>query len=76
MSEDNNGMKKRKTYDGTFKVMVVMEYMEGKTSLKDIADKYQIHPNQIKNWKTLFMKRASCVLEDRRQFRREVRAAR
>ncbi|MEN6465397.1 MAG: transposase [Syntrophaceae bacterium] len=69
-------MKKRKTYDGSFKVMVVMEYMEGKTSLKDIACKYQVHPNQIKNWKTLFMKRASCILEDRRQFRREIRMAR
>jgi transposase len=69
-------MKKRKTYDGNFKAMVVMEYMEGKTSLKDIALKYQVHPNQIKNWKTLFMKRAPYILEDRRQFRREARMTR
>lgn len=69
-------MKKRKTYDGSFKVMVVMEYMEGKTSLNDLASKYQVHPNQIKNWKTLFMKRACVILEDRRQFRREARIVR
>lgn len=59
-------MKKRKRYTGTFKAMVVAEYIKGSKSLDEIADEHQVHPNQIKNWKCLLFKRAHEVLDDRR----------
>jgi transposase len=61
-----HGMKKRKRYTGMFKAKVVAEYIKGSKSLDEIADEHQVHPNQIKNWKTLLFKRAHEVLDDRR----------
>jgi len=59
-------MEKRKFYDGSFKLKVILEYMEGKKSLAEVAGKHQVHPNQIKNWKSRFLKQAGVVLDDRR----------
>ena len=59
-------MEKRKLYDGSFKLKVILEYISGKHSLAEIADKHQVHPNQIKNWKSHFLKEARFVLNDRR----------
>lgn len=56
----------RKRYSGAFKAQVVAEYIRGEKTLDEIADEHQLHPNQIKNWKSLLLKRAHEVLEDRR----------
>ncbi|MBN1904949.1 MAG: transposase [Deltaproteobacteria bacterium] len=60
-------MDKRKTYSGAFKAKVVIEFLGGKIRLEELAQKYQVHPNQIKNWKTLLFKRAHLIFVDRRQ---------
>ena len=62
-------MKKRKTYTGTFKAKVVSEFINGKMELDDLAEKYHVHPNQIKIWKSLLFKRAHIIFNDRRQAR-------
>ncbi len=62
-------MNKRKTYSGLFKAKLVCEWIEGKRSLTEIAEEYQVHPNQIKNWKSILLKRAHIVLSDKRQKR-------
>lgn len=59
-------MKKRKTYSGTFKAKVISDLILGKKELDELANDYQLHPNQIKNWKTLLFKRAHIILDDRR----------
>ena len=43
--------RKRKVFDGTFKAKVVLEAIRGEKSLSEIASQYQIHPNQITQWK-------------------------
>ena len=58
---------KRKLYDGYFKAQVVSEWINNKASLKELAKRYDIHPNQIKNWKSLLLKGASYLLEDKRR---------
>jgi transposase-like protein len=60
-------MKKRKTYSGSFKAKVVKELINGDKDVKTLAEAYRLHPNQIKNWKSLLLKRAPNVLEDRRR---------
>jgi transposase-like protein len=60
-------MDKRKTYSGTFKAKVVIEFLGGKSSLEELAQRYQVHPNQIKNWKTLLYKRAHLIFVDKRR---------
>lgn len=59
-------MKKRKTYSGNFKAKVLREFLIDRKDLKELAQEYELHPNQIKNWKSLLMKRAATILEDRR----------
>lgn len=59
-------MKKRRSYTGAFKAEVLREYLNNGKNLRELADQYHVHPNQIKNWKSLLMKRAVLVLEDRR----------
>ncbi len=59
-------MKQRKRYTGDFKARVVVEYIKGEKPLAKIADEHNLHPNQIKNWKSILLKRAHEVLEDRR----------
>jgi transposase len=58
---------KRKTYEGLFKARVVSEWINGKINLTELAEWYSIHPNQIKNWKSLLLKRASHALDDKRR---------
>jgi transposase-like protein len=67
-------MNKRKTYSGTFKAQVVLELLFGKKNLVDLAAEYEIHPNQIKNWKSAFLRQAPEVFEDKRKKRTDVQA--
>jgi transposase-like protein len=60
-------MKKRKTYSGTFKAQVVLELLFGKKNLVDLAAQYELHPNQIKNWKSAFLQQAPNLFEDKRK---------
>jgi transposase-like protein len=60
-------MKKRNVYSGDFKAKVVLEAIQGSKSLEELANTYCLHPNLIKNWKSMFMKRAKYVLADRRR---------
>jgi transposase-like protein len=59
-------MKARKKYTGEFKASLVAEYIKGEKTLVELAIIHQVHPNQIKNWKSILLKRANEVLDDRR----------
>jgi transposase-like protein len=63
-------MTKRRMYSGEFKSDVVCRYIRGDKSLAELSEEYQVHPNQIKNWKSLLLKRAPEVFEDKRKVRR------
>lgn len=63
-------MKKRKIYSGSFKAKIVLELIQGKRGLLELADQYQLNPNQIKNWKSIFLRRAGDILEDGRRKRK------
>ena len=63
-------MKKRKIYSGSFKAKIVLELIQGKKGLIELADQYQLNPNQIKNWKSTFLRNAGDILEDKRRKRK------
>ncbi len=64
-------MKRRKNYNGTFKANVVLELIRDNKSLPELAAKYDLHPNQIKNWKSILLKQAPYILADKRRSRRQ-----
>jgi transposase InsO family protein len=46
------------TYDDAFKVMVVLEALRETMPLSQLASKYEVHPNQISQWKAAFLETA------------------
>jgi transposase-like protein len=47
----------------------VYEYIRGCKTHTELSDEYEVHPNQVKNWKSLLLKRAPDILDDRRKRR-------
>ena len=41
----------RRKHNGAFKARVVIEAIQGKRTISEIASEYGIHPNQITTWK-------------------------
>ena len=60
-------MKVRKTYSGSFKAQIVCKWLNGKKGLLELAEENDLHPNQIKNWKSALLRHAGEVLEDKRR---------
>jgi len=44
---------KRQTYAPSFKAKVVMEAIRERKTSTELADRYKIHPVQIRNWKAI-----------------------
>ena len=57
----------RRTYSGAFKAQVILEMLDNKRNLEEVAHQYDLHPNQIKNWKCILRKRMGDLFEDRRR---------
>ena len=43
---------KRKQYSNQFKFKVAMEAVKGLATVNEIASRYNVHPNQVRNWKS------------------------
>jgi transposase len=44
-------MKSRRKFNAQFKAKVALEALKGLNTLNELAQKYEIHPNQISLWK-------------------------
>jgi hypothetical protein len=66
LHDRSSGLKSRRKYTGEFKAHLVIEYLKGERTLAELAAIHQVHPNQIKNWKSILFKRAGKILEDQR----------
>ena len=56
-------MKKRKTYSAGFKTKVVLEVLQERETVQEIARKYELHPSQISTWKSQILSNADVVFE-------------
>ncbi len=56
-------MKRRKKYTSGFKTKVVLEALQERETIQEMARKYDLHPTQISNWKSQFLSEASGVFE-------------
>jgi transposase len=53
----------RKKYSSNYKTKVVLEALKERESLSVLAQKYELHPQQIGLWKREFLANATTVFE-------------
>lgn len=56
----------RKRYDATFKAKVAIEAIKGQRTVNEIASMYQMHPNQVTQWKKQALQQLSEVFSNGR----------
>lgn len=55
--------RKRRNYSPSFKAKVAMAAIRGDKTLAELAQQYEVHPNQIQDWKKRLMSEAERVFE-------------
>ncbi len=52
---------KRRKFSADFKTRVVLEALKEQNSIQELAQKHELHPQQITAWKKAFLQEASQV---------------
>ena len=55
--------RKRRTHSPAFKAKVALAAIGGEHTLAELADQFQVHPNQIQKWKKQLLNSAQDVFE-------------
>ena len=58
----------KKTYTSTFKAQVVLELLKGEKTPSQLASDYGVHPNLLREWKTIALKALPAAFEKRDSF--------
>lgn len=53
----------RRNHSAAFKAKVALEAIKGEQTLVELASRFQVHPNQITEWKKQLLDRASEVFD-------------
>lgn len=54
---------KRRKFTTKFKTKVVLEALSERYTLAELAERHQLHPNQISQWKSQFLSNAELVFQ-------------
>jgi transposase len=57
----------RKKFSAEFKAAVALEFMKDELTIAELANKYGVHPTQIKDWKTQLVNGASKLFDKRNE---------
>ena len=55
----------RRKHSPAFKAKVALEALRGDKTIAEIASQYEIHPNQITQWKKILAEEAAGIFENR-----------
>jgi len=53
----------RRNHTAVFKAKVALEAIKGDQTLVELSERFQVHPNQIAEWKKVLLERASEVFD-------------
>ena len=53
----------RRKFTPKFKAQVALEALQEKETVNEIAERYELHPNQVTNWKRAFQEQAQEVFK-------------
>ena len=53
----------RRNHGAVFKAKVALEAMKGEQTLVELSERFQVHPNQITEWKKQLLERASEIFD-------------
>ena len=57
----------RRSFTGAFKAKVALEAVRGEKSLSEMASRYEVHPNQIRQWKKELLAGLPDLFSDKRR---------
>jgi transposase-like protein len=60
---DTMAKRPRRNHGAVFKAKVALEAIKGDQTLVELSERFQVHPNQIAEWKKHLLKKASEVFE-------------
>lgn len=66
--------KKRRTFSDDLKFKIVIETIKGQRQISEIATEFDVHPNQITNWKRQFLDNGPSVFSKKQDTRVEAMA--
>ena len=55
--------KKRRKFSVEFKLKVILESLKEREGLSALAQRYELHPNQISKWKSEFLDNAAVYMK-------------
>ena len=62
--------RKRRTFNSAFKTKVVLEALKERQSVNELAEQFEVHPNQISTWKKEFLAGAESAFGDKKEAER------
>lgn len=57
----------RRTFDSKFKARVAIEAIKEEKTIAEIANEYEVHPNQVSSWKKEALDKMSDLFQDGRK---------
>lgn len=69
--EEHHVGKKRRNHSPSFKAKVALEAIRGESTMSELAEKYDLHANQIQRWKADLIAGAADVFGGNKQERQD-----